>query len=177
MNWKRVGQVLDVVLPVVFVIALILSSTKACGEELSVSLPDGVPDPRVWEPVPREEAVTRGAYRLANTDITFSLGVSPTNRGLYQVSRFRTCDHGARACDPETLVWLKPLSHGRGTERFVFFRLQRRTWRKLWLGREWYWYRLPPGSPEERAELQRVRRLFIMATQLRDGVDPATLAF
>jgi len=177
MDWKKAGRIADALLFFALIAAFLFSGSRACGEELSVSLPPGVPDPRAWAPVPREEAVAQGAYRLANTDIAFSLGVSPANRGLYQVSRFRTCDHGARACDPETLVWLKPLPQGRGAERFVFFRLQRRTWKKLWLGREWYWYRLPPGSPEERAELLRVRRLFAMTTQLRDGADPAALTF
>lgn len=155
-------------------VGLLMCTAQVCDGELSGSVPRGVPDPTRWPIRPIEESVDAGTFRLANTTITFHLSVEPGLAGLYRVSAYRTCDHAAIVCDPETLVWLRPSPNGHRPVAVVFYRFQRR---KLLVFRQWYWYPVPHGSPEYEIELTRVQRLFFLSTQLRDGIDPASLIF
>lgn len=150
---------------VVAVSVFLMCGTAVYGQQLSGSRPGGTPRTDRWPAVSQEEAVSQGTFRLANTSISFVLSVRPGHPGLWEVSRFRTCDYAAQVCDPETVVWLK---YNRATRRgafIAFYRLQGK------------WHRLPAGSPEEAMERHRLRRLFLLATQLRDGHDPGTLVF
>lgn len=141
---------------------------------LSGTLPSEVPNPKAWPVRPVEESVSEGVFRLANTTITFSLSVDPAAQGIYRISRYQTCDHDAKVCDPETLIWFRPTRNGRSTVAVIFYRLSRR---KFVFFRKGYWYRVAPGSPEYQLELARAFRLYVLAIELRDGFSPGSLTF
>lgn len=125
--------------------------------------PQGVPDPTKWQLVPELGLVTGHQAELANAFVIYELHAQAERPGLWQVSRFKICLQDDLPCGPETLVWLKPSAKAQ-----VFYRFERRrNWKHLWLGHELYWYRLPDGSPEYKAELTNVRRIFYLDSQLR----------
>lgn len=126
------------------------------------SWPKGTPNPTTWALLKDASSVEGNMVKLGNAFVVFELHVRPGQAALYEVNRFIICEDG-RPCDPETLVWLRP----GGAKAQVFYRFQRRTWKKVWLGREWYWYPLPVGSPEYREELSRVYRLFALVPLLK----------
>jgi hypothetical protein len=129
----------------------------------STDWPAGVPDPTKWALVPELGLVTGNQAFLASAFVIYELHAQAERPGLWQVSRFKIC-YNDQPCDPETLVWLRPDAHAQ-----VFYRFEhRRNWKHLWLGQELYWYRLPEGSPEYKAELANVRKIFYLDSQLRD---------
>jgi hypothetical protein len=174
---NAVGWKWDILLVVIIVLIAIGYCSRANGEELSGTVPKGVPDPSGWPVRPIEEGLSTGTLRLANTTVTFKLSAERGRAAIYRVARYRTCDYAAQACDPETLLWLRPGPDGRHPVAAIYYRFQRRTWKKLWLGREWYWYQLPHGSPEYRMEAKRAGNLFFLLDNIRQGADPASLTF
>ena len=129
---------------------------------LTDRLPDGVPGPETlagWERV-QGDTTNRDGHR-----VVYRFHVDPARGALYRLTQYqvmRPARAGATdsgpALETEKLFWNAAPGSRRPIECFERFRAH--GWATLWLGNDWHWRRLEPGSPAYLAEMATAIRVY-----------------